>query len=33
MVRVTIDGKPYDIGAHARGSVARFTLNPTAAQD
>ena len=28
MVRVTVNGKPYDVEAHARGSVARFTLDP-----
>jgi cytoskeleton protein RodZ len=33
MVRVTVDGKPYDIGAHARGSVARFTLDPGTLED
>jgi cytoskeleton protein RodZ len=27
-VRVTVDGVPYDIAQHARGNVARFTLDP-----
>lgn len=28
MVRVTIDGEPFDVEAHSRGNVARFTLDP-----
>jgi cytoskeleton protein RodZ len=28
MVKVSVDGKPYDIEAHSRGNVARFTLDP-----
>jgi len=30
MVRITVDGKPFDLESHARGSVARFTLDPDA---
>lgn len=29
LARLSIDGKPYDLGAHARGNVARFTLDPS----
>lgn len=28
MVKVSVDGEPYSVEAHARGSVARFTLDP-----
>ncbi len=28
MVRVTVDGAPYDVEAHSRGNVARFSLDP-----
>ena len=27
-VKVSIDGKPFDVSRYARGNVARFTLNP-----
>jgi cytoskeleton protein RodZ len=27
-VTITIDGEPYDLMRHAKGNVARFTLNP-----
>ncbi|MBN2886793.1 MAG: helix-turn-helix domain-containing protein [Chromatiaceae bacterium] len=30
LARLSIDGEPYDLGAHARGNVARFTLDPSA---
>ncbi len=29
-VTITIDGEPYDLESHARGNVARFTLDPRA---
>jgi len=29
LARLSIDGEPYDLGAHARGNVARFTLDPS----
>ncbi len=32
MVRVNVGGAPYDVEAHSRGNVARFTLDPSAAQ-
>jgi cytoskeleton protein RodZ len=32
MVRVTVDGRPFDIEALSHGSVARFTLDPGAAE-
>jgi len=28
MVQVTVGGQPYDVEAHSRGNVARFTLDP-----
>lgn len=28
LATLSIDGEPYDLGAHARGNVARFTLDP-----
>lgn len=27
-VSITVDGKPFDLAAHAKGNVARFTLDP-----
>ncbi len=30
MVRVTVNGTPFDVEAHSRGNVARFTLDPNA---
>jgi cytoskeleton protein RodZ len=28
MVKITVDGKPFDVGSRSRGSVARFTIDP-----
>jgi cytoskeleton protein RodZ len=28
-VKVSVNGKPYNLRAHARGKVARFTLDPS----
>ena len=28
-VKISVNGKPYNLRAHARGKVARFTLDPS----
>jgi len=33
VAKLLVDGKPYDLGAHANGNTAKFTFDPSAAAD
>ena len=32
VAKLLVDGKPYDLGAHAKGNTAKFTFDPSAAE-